>query len=291
MLGPNGSGKTTLLRALAGLQPLSGGRIVLDGVVLDDPVRQGPGPSRTSIVRDGVPGLLALPSPDARWPTSPSGPGAGAPPRPTPPDRPSSGSTGWAWRDKAQSRPGQLSGGAGPAGGAGPGPGHRSAAPAARRADGRPRRRYPWLDAPPAPPASPSVSGGSCVMVTHDPLDAAAIADRLVIIEAGGWCSRGRFGGGDRPSAHRLRRRADGAQPASGAVPAAPAWCLTTGPPSRPPSPAKRGHAGGHRTHGTSPSTWSRRAGARATPGPPGWPRCICMGDRARVRPRRLRSR
>ena len=37
VLGPNGSGKSTLLRALAGLQPLSGGRIVLDGRVLDDP--------------------------------------------------------------------------------------------------------------------------------------------------------------------------------------------------------------------------------------------------------------
>ena len=32
------AGEETLLRALAGLQPLSGGRIVLDGVVLDDPV-------------------------------------------------------------------------------------------------------------------------------------------------------------------------------------------------------------------------------------------------------------
>jgi len=31
VLGPNGSGKTTLLRALAGVVPLSGGRIVLDG--------------------------------------------------------------------------------------------------------------------------------------------------------------------------------------------------------------------------------------------------------------------
>ncbi len=37
ILGPNGSGKTTLLRALAGLVPLSDGLVILDGEVLDDP--------------------------------------------------------------------------------------------------------------------------------------------------------------------------------------------------------------------------------------------------------------
>src|SRR5215469_8633529 len=39
LLGPNGSGKSTILRALTGLLPLAGGRVVLDGVVLEDPAQ------------------------------------------------------------------------------------------------------------------------------------------------------------------------------------------------------------------------------------------------------------
>jgi len=39
LLGPNGSGKSTTLQALTGLLPLAGGRIVLDGTVLDDPAQ------------------------------------------------------------------------------------------------------------------------------------------------------------------------------------------------------------------------------------------------------------
>ena len=39
LLGPNGSGKSTTLRALVGLLPLAGGRVVLDGTVLEDPAK------------------------------------------------------------------------------------------------------------------------------------------------------------------------------------------------------------------------------------------------------------
>ena len=64
VLGPNGSGKSTLLSALAGLIPLTGGRIELAGQVMDDTehrrVRRGcraPGRLR-------VPKLPAVPAPE-----------------------------------------------------------------------------------------------------------------------------------------------------------------------------------------------------------------------------------
>jgi molybdate transport system ATP-binding protein len=39
LVGPNGAGKSTLLRSLAGLLPIDDGRVTLDEVVLDDPDR------------------------------------------------------------------------------------------------------------------------------------------------------------------------------------------------------------------------------------------------------------
>lgn len=40
LLGPNGAGKSTVLRALAGLLRLDGGRVQLDGTVLEDPAQR-----------------------------------------------------------------------------------------------------------------------------------------------------------------------------------------------------------------------------------------------------------
>ena len=37
VVGPNGAGKTTLVRALAGLVPLDAGRVVIDGTTVEDP--------------------------------------------------------------------------------------------------------------------------------------------------------------------------------------------------------------------------------------------------------------
>lgn len=39
LLGPNGAGKSTAVAAIAGLEPVDSGRITLNGVVLDDPVK------------------------------------------------------------------------------------------------------------------------------------------------------------------------------------------------------------------------------------------------------------
>ena len=37
LLGPNGAGKSTILRCLAGLEPIDSGRVSIDGAVVDDP--------------------------------------------------------------------------------------------------------------------------------------------------------------------------------------------------------------------------------------------------------------
>ncbi|RYF35952.1 MAG: ATP-binding cassette domain-containing protein, partial [Comamonadaceae bacterium] len=38
LVGPSGCGKSTLLRCIAGLRPVTSGRIVVDGVAVDKPI-------------------------------------------------------------------------------------------------------------------------------------------------------------------------------------------------------------------------------------------------------------
>jgi molybdate transport system ATP-binding protein len=183
VLGPNGSGKSTLLRVLAGLQPLSGGRIVLDGQILDDPSANVLVPpekrSCAMVFQDHLlfPHLTAEEN-VAFGPRSRGARKVDATQR----------AFGWLGRmgvaDKAQSKPRQLSGGQA----------QRVALARALATD----PRLLLLDEPMAAldvgtrgsvrhelRKHVSALTGPCIIVTHDPLDAAAIADRLIIVEGG----------------------------------------------------------------------------------------------------------
>lgn len=187
LIGPNGAGKTTLLRALAGLQPIDSGLITLDGAVLDDPVRDrlvAPEDRRVgflfqdymlfahlSVVENVAFGLRAR--------------GAGKP-LPTAMD--------WlervGLRDFAAARPETLSGG------------QAQRVALARALATSPRLLL--LDEPLAAlDATTKVTvrrelrrhlegfEGVALFVTHDPVDAAALAGSAIVLEAGGTSQRG----------------------------------------------------------------------------------------------------
>ncbi|MFG3707032.1 ABC transporter ATP-binding protein [Micromonospora sp. NPDC047670] len=182
LLGPNGAGKTTALRALAGLLPLTAGHLTLDGVDLDRPGRAWTPTERRPVgvvFQDYLlfPHLSALDN-------------VAFGPRRHGADRRAARETARAWLDRvglaahAHRRPRQLSGGQ-----------------AQRVALARALAVAPallLLDEPLAALDARTrldtraelhrhlaAHAGATLLVTHDPLDALVLADRLVIVEEG----------------------------------------------------------------------------------------------------------
>jgi molybdate transport system ATP-binding protein len=183
VLGPNGAGKSTVLRALAGLVPLAGGHVRVDGATWADLARGAFVPpedrSLGMVFQDYLlfPHLTALEN--VAFGLRARGVG-----------RRDARSRALAWleriglEDVAGSRPGRLSGGQA----------QRVALARALVTD----PRLLLLDEPLAAlDAGTRLSvraqlgghlreyGGVSVLVTHDPLDAMVLADRLVVLEGG----------------------------------------------------------------------------------------------------------
>jgi molybdate transport system ATP-binding protein len=177
VVGPNGAGKTTLLRAIAGLQPIDRGVVVVDGV---DVTTTNVERRRIGVdFQDHVlfPHLSALDN-------VAFGPRSAGVRRREARDR----ARDWLARvgldDHAGHRPDQLSGG-------------QSQRVALARALSIDPRRLPH-DVPLAALYATTrtetrralrrdlaASGVARVLVTHDPVDAAALADRIVVLESG----------------------------------------------------------------------------------------------------------
>lgn len=199
VLGPNGSGKTTLLRTLAGLGRVASGRVALDGVPLDDPAAGVFVPPEErpvgyvfqdyrlfphlSVLDNVAFGLRAHGRRVARAEAVP-----------------------WLERlaiaDLAARRPAALSGGQSQAVALARALAHRpglllldeplSALDARTRLDVSAELRRHLAD-----------FAGPCLLVTHDPLDALILADRLVVVEGGRVVQEG-------PPAEVARRPATG---------------------------------------------------------------------------------
>jgi molybdate transport system ATP-binding protein len=183
LLGPNGAGKTTALRALAGLLPLTAGHITLGGETLDEPDRRVWTPPERRHIGVVFQDYLLFPHLSALD-------NVAFGPRSHGLTRHASRETATRWlarvglSDHARAKPRQLSGGQA----------QRvalaralavdpalllldeplAALDARTRLDTRAELQRHLVDHP-----------GATLLVTHDPLDALVLADRLVIIEDG----------------------------------------------------------------------------------------------------------
>lgn len=183
IVGPNGAGKSTILNAVSGLVPLSHGLISLSDVIFDDPATQRFVPSAQRQVGVVFQDFRLFAHLNVRDNIA-----FGARARGASRQRARASAEAWIHRfgldDFAQSRPAALSGGQA----------QRTAL--ARALAGQPAALL--LDEPLAALDTRSRTevhstlreqiadfAGPTLMITHDPLDAMVLADRVIVIEEG----------------------------------------------------------------------------------------------------------
>jgi len=183
VLGPNGAGKTSLLRAIAGLAPVDAGRIAIDDVTLDDPAADVFVPPEGRPIGLVFQDYLLFPFLSARENVA-----FGLRSRGVAKREARRRADEWLDRvglgDRADARPHELSGG------------QAQRVALARAVAGDPRVLL--LDEPLAALDAQArtgirhdlrrhlaEAGGARLLVTHDPVDASVLADRVVVLEQG----------------------------------------------------------------------------------------------------------